>query len=367
MNEIQQKQKAIEKLVELSNSKGYILFDDILDTIDLFDLPMEYVDRLSGYLLTCGCIIREANIQEIEYDEERPFNDRSKLNYDDIFSKVLEIDESLEDYINELKAIPPPGYKEVESLIYQAKEGSIYAKNRIISMYLKVVVRISLWASEKYRIPIAAAIQNGNLGLITALEKYDPDGEHKFSTYAPWWIRQNISRETSSVNALIYFPAHMKEVLFNLYDLVFEHDCNKCNGHSVCKNLISDVMEKLNVDYETAKKYIEYLSPLDSLEEICETINEEIFYDNGLTEYEMVESVDFEIRKSAINKILNELRPREKEILDLRFGFSDNIPKTLETIGNFKGVTRERIRQIEANAIRKLKHPSRSKILKNFY
>lgn len=366
MNEMQPKQKAIEKLVKLSDSKGYISFEDILDTIELFGLPMEEVDRISGYLLTYGCIIREANIQEIEYDDEE-INDRSKLNYDDIFSKVLEIDGSLEEYINELKAIPPPGYKEVESLIYQAKEGNIYARTRIISMYLKVVVRIALWASEKYRTPIADAIQNGNLGLIIALEKYDPDGEHKFSTYAPWWIRQNISRETSSINALIYFPAHMKEILFNLYDLVFEHDCNECSGHSVCKNLISDVMEKLNVDYETAKKYIEYLYPLYSVEEICENVNEESFCDNGLKEYEMVETVDFEMCKITTNKILNELRPREKEILDLRFGFSDNVPKTLEVIGNFKGVTRERIRQIESKAIRKLKHSSRSRVLRNFY
>lgn len=366
MNEMQPKQKAIEKLVKLSDLKGYISFDDILDTIELFGLPMEEVDRISGYLLTYGSIIREVNIQEIEYDDEE-INDRSKLNYDDIFSKVLEIDGSLEEYINELKAIPPPGYKEVESLIYQAKEGNIYAKTRIISMYLKVVVRIALWASRKYRTSIASAIQNGNLGLITALEKFDPDGEYKFSTYAPWWIRQSISRETSSINPLIYFPAHMKELLFNLYDLVLEHNCNQCNNHGICKNLIADVMKKIDVNYETAKKYIEYLSPLYSLEDICEVINEEIFCDNGLTEYEMVETVDFQICKSAINNILNELRPREKKVLDLRFGISDNVPKTLEAVGKSMGVTRERIRQIEAKAIRKLKHQSRSKILKEFY
>lgn len=368
MNEIQPKQKAIEKLVELSISKGYISFNDILDIIDLFDLPIDEVDKVSEHLLAMGCIIRETDAQTIDVDdEESQSNDRSKLNYEDIFSKVLELDDSLEAYLNEIKTIPPPGYKEVENLIYQAKDGNIYAQNRIISMYLKVVVRIALWASEKYRTPIADAIQNGNLGLITALEKYDPNGEQKFSTYAPWWIRQNISRETSSINALIYFPAHMKELLFNLYDLVFEHNCNKCNDHSVCKNLISDVMEKINVDYETAKKYIKYLSPIASVEEICENVNEEIFCDNGLIQYQMDETVDFEICKSNVNNIFNELKPREKKVVELRFGFLDNDPKTLEAVGKSMGVTRERIRQIESKVIRRLQNPSRSKILKMFY
>lgn len=368
MNEIQQKQKAIEELVKLSESKGYISFDDILDIIESFDLPIEEVDRISGNLLTSGCIIRESNIQEIEYDEEESkLNDRSKLNYEDIFSKVLEFDDSLKAYLNELKTIQPPGYKEAENLIYQAKDGNIYARNRIISMYLKVVVRIALWASEKYRTPIADVIQNGNLGLIIALEKYDPDGEQKFSTYAPWWIRQNISRETSSINALIYFPVHMKELLFSLYDLIFEHDCSECNDHSICNNLILNVVEKLNVDYETAKKYIEYLFPLYSVEEICETVSDESFSDNGLIENDMVETVDFEICKSTIDKVLNQLKPREKKVVELRFGFSDNVPKTLEAVGQTMGVTRERVRQIEAKAIKKLRDSSRSAILKIFY
>lgn len=109
-------------------------------------------------------------------------------------------------------------------------------------MYLKVVVRLVLWASERYRTSIAAAIQNYNLGLITALEKINPDGEYKFSTYAPRCIHQNISRQTPSINDHIYYPAHIKESLFNLYDLVFEHDCEQCSGNSVCQNLIKDIM-----------------------------------------------------------------------------------------------------------------------------
>jgi len=368
VNEIQHKEKAIGKLVQLSIYKGYITFNDILDIIDLFNLAIEDVDKVSDHLLTIGCIIREKDTQINDGDdEESQSNDRSKLNYDDIFSKVIELDGSLEVYLNEIKTIQPPGYKEVESLIYQAKEGNIYAKNRIISMYLKVVVKIALWASEKFRTPIASAIQNGNVGLIKALEKFNPDAEYKFSTYAPWWIRQNISRQTPIVNSHAYFPAHLKESLFNLYELVFEHECEQCRSENVCITLIAKVMKKLDVDYETASRYIEYLYPLYSLEKICRNSNDKIFYDDGLAEYEMIEAVDIEIRKSAIRMVMSELKPREKEVLNLRFGFLDNVPKTLETVGKSMGVTRERIRQIESKAIKRLQYPSRSRILKKFY
>lgn len=368
MNQTQLKQKAIEKLVQLSLSKGYIVFDDIISVVDMFNLRIEDIDRISGHLLTAGYIIRETDIQYVEIDDgESEYIDRSKLNYDEIFRKVIELDDSLEGYLSELKTIQPPRYREVESIIYQAKEGNKYAKNRIISMYLKVVVRIALWASEKYRTPIATAIQNGNLGLINALEKFDPAGEYKFSTYAPWWIRQNISRNTPIGNEQMYFPVHVKESLFNVYELVFEHDCQQCIENVVCKNLISDVMLKLNISFETAKRYIEYLYPVYSLEEIFETVNEDVFCDYGLLEHKMNEAIDLELCKNTVNKIINELKPREKEVVELRFGFNDNIPKTLEVVGKSMGVTRERIRQIEVKAIKRLQHSKRRKILRPFY
>jgi len=366
LNDIQQKQRIIEKLVRISTSKGYISFNDILDIIELFNLPIEEVDSISGYLLTIGCIIREVDTDTGEGEVSKS-KDRSKLNYDDIFKEVIELDDSLEMYLHELKTIQPPGNKEVESIIYQAKEGNIYAKNRIISMYLKVVVRMALWASKKYRTPIASAIQNGNLGLIIALEKYQPDGQYKFAIYASWWIRQSFSRRTPIINTDIYLPAYLKESLFDLYELVFEHDCDKCNKDGICKELIIQVMERLDVNYETANRYIEYLHPFSSLDEAFGIVNEEVFSDNGLRESEMIETIDFKIRKNTINLILSELKPREREVLDLRFGLSDNVPRTLEAISIPMGVTRERIRQIEVKAINKLRHQSRSRILKKFY
>ena len=317
-------------------------------------MPIEEVDRVSGHLLTIGCIIRESDTHTIEFnDEESEHNDRSRLDYDAIFSKVIELDDSLELYINEIKKIPPPGYKEVERLIYQAKDGNLYAKNRIISMYLKIVVRIALWASEKFKTPIAEAIQYGNIGLVTALEKYEPSSEHKFSTYAPWWIRQNLTRETPTINPLVYFPVHVKDNLFALYEIVLEHYCEECVKNIICENLIELVMEKISVDGLIAQRYIEYFNRILSIDEILEE-NEEDFSDNGIFELEMIEYVDYKFTKLTAYDILHTLKERETKVLMLRYGFVNNKQRTLEEVGAIFNLTRERIRQIEAKALKKL-------------
>lgn len=206
-----QRQNGISVLLGVSTSKGYITFDDILDVIldviDRLELPLDDVDRISGQLLSVGCIIKETNEQISVEESKEDFSDRSKLDYEVIYAEVLALDPSLAEYIKCLRQIRPPALRETENLIYQAKNGNEYAKTRIVTMYLKVVVRIALWASKKYKIPVEDAIQNGNIGLVIAVGKFESLSDNKFSTYAPWWIRQIISREAPTVNPLIYFPA----------------------------------------------------------------------------------------------------------------------------------------------------------------
>lgn len=360
-----QRQNGILQLLSVSTSKGYITFDDILEVIDRLELPLDEVDRISGQLLSIGCIIKE-NDQQIPVEESNEaYLDRSKLDYEAIYEEVLSLDQSLASYIDSVKQIPPPALREVENLIYQAKDGNNYAKTRIISMYLKVVVRIALWASKKYKIPIADTIQNGNIGLVIAVNKFDPRSGYKFSTYAPWWVWQNISREATTINPLIYFPVHIKEKLFELYDIAFDHNCEECNDNDICENLVAHVMEKLEIDYSTAHKYLEYLTPCICIDDFLEN-EDEILSDFGLVEYEMIEQINLNKIRETMQKVLTSLKPREREILLQRFGFINDEPKTLEQVGQVIGVTRERIRQIEAKALKRLRHPSRGKQLKRF-
>lgn len=359
-----QRQNAISQLLGVSTSKGYITFDDILEVIDKLKLPIDDVDRISGQLLSTGCIIKETDKQILVEDSIEDFSDRSKLDYEVIYADVLALDPSLDGYIKYVQQIPPPALREVENLIYQAKDGNDYAKTRIILMYLKVVVRIALWASKKYKIPVADAIQNGNIGLVIAVNKFEPTSDNKFSTYAPWWVRQNISREATTRNPLIYFPVHIKEKLFELYDIVFEHNCEKCNEDDICKNLVDLVMKKKEVDYPTAYKYLEYIYPCAFIDDFLD--DDEVFSDSGLLEYEMIERITKKNRKDTIAELISHLKPREQEVLLERFGFINGEPKTLEQVGQVMGVTRERVRQIEAKAIKRLRHSSRINILKQF-
>ena len=366
-----QRQNGISVLLGVSTSKGYITFDDILDVIldviDRLELPLDDVDRISGQLLSVGCIIKETNEQISVEESKEDFSDRSKLDYEVIYAEVLALDPSLAEYIKCLRQIRPPALRETENLIYQAKNGNEYAKTRIVTMYLKVVVRIALWASKKYKIPVEDAIQNGNIGLVIAVGKFESLSDNKFSTYAPWWIRQIISREAPTVNPLIYFPAYIKEKLFELYDIVFEHKCEKCTDYSFCEELVALVMNKSQVDYSTAIRYLEYICPSSSIDDLFDKNKDEIFSDFGLMEYEMLTKVNTNQASDTISELISHLKPREQEVLQARFGFVNNAPKTLEQVGQVIGVTRERVRQIEVKALSQIKHSSGINLLKELY
>lgn len=366
MDTTAQRLNAVSQLLGVSTSKGYVTFDDILEVIDNLELPIDDVDRISGQLLSIGCIIKETDKQMLEEDSSEDFSDRSKLDYEAIYREVLALDSSLDSYIKYVQQIPPPALREAQNLIYQAKDGNDYAKTRIILMYLKVVIRIALWASKKYKIPVAEAIQNGNIGLVIAINKFEPASDNKFSTYAPWWVRQNISREATTMNPLIYFPVHIKDKLFELYDIVFEHNCEKCNENDICENLVALVMKKVEVDYSTAHRYLEYIYPCAYIDDFLDDNEDEVFSDFGLMEYEMLERITKKKRKDTIVELISHLKPREQEVLLERFGFINGESKTLEQVGQVMGVTRERIRQIEAKAIKRLRHSSRINILKQF-
>lgn len=367
MDTTAQRQNGISQLLGVSTSKGYITFDDILDVIDKLELPLDDVDRISGQLLSGGCIIKETDEQISVEESKEVFSDRSKLDYEVIYAEVLALDPSLDGYIKYLRQIRPPALRESENLIYQAKDGNEYAKTRIITMYLKVVVRIALWASKKFKIPVENAIQDGNIGLVIAIDKFDPKTDYKFSTYAPWWVRQNISREAPTINPLIYFPVHIKEKLFELYDIVSEHICEECNDHDFCESLVSLVMEKSEVDHSTAQRYLEYIYPYSSIDDLLNENKDEIFSDFGLMESEIIAEINTKQIKDNISELISHLKPREQEVLHARFGFINNKPKTLEQVGLAIGVTRERVRQIEAKALKRLQQSSRINILKQFY
>ena len=360
------KKKSIDKLLKISAAKGYITYDDILEVTDSFTLSMADMTKVSEYLLSCSCIVRENDNHYIDKETDEVFiTDRSKLDYEQVFQNAITLDPGLASYVDAIRMIPPPQYREAENLIIPAQQGNAYAKERLISMYLKVVIKIAIWGSNKYKLPLADTIQLGNIGLVLAVDKYEPSTHNKFSTYAPWWIRQVIMREAAVPNTSLYFPVHIKEKLYVATDIIDAHLCDPYERNGNNSKFVHEIATTLDVDEQTAFQYIKYLQPMLSIEEELGNDNECIFSDNDLQNDEMVIRIDREQFANAINDVLDTITPRERKVLEMRYGFTLGDTMTLDQVGQIMGVTRERIRQIEAKAIKRLQHPSRSKILKS--
>lgn len=354
---------ALSDLVKTSETKGYLSFNDILDVTDEFDLPLDDVDRVSDRLLTMGIIIREDDNHTLTIeDEDDESRNRSKIDYDLMFDEIIVEYPSLKTFINEVRLIPPPQVKEVDSLIYQAMDGNKYAYDRIIKMYLKVVVRMAYLLSQQYYLPLEDTIQDGVIGLISAYESFDPASDKCFSTQIGWLIRNSILREAQTINPQVYFPVHVKEHLFSIYDLVFEHQCENCSDVEICPVLIREVSDKLSIDIETAYSYAQYLIHFESLERLMED-NENIFDDDNVLLENIIESIYVWEFNAKLLDIFDKLKDREVSVIKYRYGFYDDKEKTLEEVGQIFGVTRERIRQIEVKTIALLR---KNKKLKKF-
>lgn len=360
-----------EKLVELSKLKGYILIDDIIESLSVNDvsIPIDEVDRLCERLMDVGVILKETEPNN-EYFDENVENDslydKSQLDYEEIFKRVETVDSSLGVYVDRLRQILPPQRGEEARLIHHAKEDNPYARERIIIMYLKVALRIALSYCEKYGLSLDETIQEANIGLLLALDKMPLTPDNRFSTYSTWWIRQNISRETQGISKKFYYiPAFMKEKLFKVIYIKDKNGFSLCDEAKHDEGLINEVCLELNVDEDTAFDYLVLLEPPLSLEEEMEQEND-IFSDRGQTAERMYTELEKEDLRNRIEFILSSLGDREREILELRFGFRNDKEYTLEEVGNMFELTRERIRQIQAKALKKLRNSPGVKYIKQF-
>lgn len=354
------KHSVIEKAFSEYLEKGYVTEDSILDLVGEYDLPLSEVSRVCEHLLAKGVVIRDDAV-----DEDSIGTDYSQTDYSKTFDDVIAIDESLTNFIDYVRDIQPPQWREAQYLLPQAKNGNPYAKQRIVEMYMRVVIRIALSFHKKYGFSLADTIQEGCIGLVIALNKYEAARQDKFSTYAPWWIRQVIARELSVGNPMLYFPVYISDRLSVVYKVEKNHSCDQCEDGCICTSLVSKVADELNCPEDEALQLIQYIEPFESIKQLAEE-NESVFCDHGAFESEMFEHIVYSELRSLIADAIGTLRDREKEVLQYRFGLLDNEPLTLEEVGSIYGLTRERIRQIEAKAIKRMRHPSRSKVLKDF-
>ena len=256
----------IDKLYGMYQSNGFISEDDALDAMVALKLPLHEIDIVSDHLLSMGVLIRSEDV--IEDDEDDNY-DKSKIDYEALFDEVLSIAPELDNFINTVREIQPPQNREWRNLMPQAKNGNQYAYNRLFEMYLRVVVKMALSFHKKYDVPLEDTIQEGAIGLLSALDKFELGKQELFTTYAPWWIRQAIQREMDFTPfPLLYFPAHFQERLYSIYELIEGHYCEECEMSVICNRLIFEVSEKLECNFENAETYIRFYKGTTSIEDI---------------------------------------------------------------------------------------------------
>lgn len=369
------KQGALTYLLEQAEEQGYITFDDIMNCADIYSLPIQDFDWLSSAITTRGVIVYdEAPTNRVFLNQED--DDYAQSDYETVYARIIELDSSLEPFIKEIRNIKPPQRKEFSQLKYQVIEGNQHARNRMIEMHLRIAMRIALQRVETYDMNIQDAVSEACIGLVTAVDKYNPDINGAFSSYASMWILQSISRRQATRRPLMYYPAHRKELYLSAYPVLKEA------GYIDDLDIIDDLdaYELIRRKFSFPKKQIEdvlnAMIPFESFEELYSIFLEndsvceediDIFLPQELIIEEYVEEENMKMMmKEQLSEVLVTLTEREQKVLKLRFGLVDGEEKTLEDVGKEFNITRERVRQIESKALRKLRQLPRSRKLKDY-
>ncbi len=360
IEEIKSYEDRKKELIELGKKKGTITYEELASALKGLDLDSDSLDDLYNALM-------ENNIQVVS--EEDDGNDTAddgssfdELLKDDTLAKELTINDPVRMYLKEIGKISLLSLEEETELSKRIVNGDEEAKNRLAESNLRLVVSIAKRYVGRGML-FLDLIQEGNIGLMKAVEKFDAEKGYKFSTYATWWIRQAITRSIADQARTIRVPVHMVETINKLKrtqrQLTLELNREPTEEELADKMglPVDKVREIIKIDVDP----ISLEKPTREDEDSCvaDFIKDESSM--GPEEYAINSKL-----KDEIAEVLLTLTEREEQVLRLRFGLEDGTCRTLEEVGNMFGVTRERIRQIEEKALRKLRHPSRSKKLKDY-
>lgn len=358
-----EKQNVILNLVESGKRKGHLTSKEINDALEEVDIDVEQVERLYETLEKHNIDIvdePDTDIEDFSFTEDSVDLLESALS-----AEGVAIDDPVKVYLKEIGRVPLLTPDEERQLALDIQKGGYRgdrAKQRLSEANLRLVVSIA----KRYvgrGMQFLDLIQEGNMGLIKAVEKFDHTKGFKFSTYATWWIRQAITRAIADQARTIRIPVHMVETI-NKVKKVSSQLLHQ-NGHEPTADEIAEALEM----------------PVDKVREIMRVAQEPVSLETPIGEEEdshlgdfipdddapvPAEAASHTLLKEQLSDVLKSLTPREEKVLRLRFGLEDGRPRTLEEVGKEFQVTRERIRQIEAKALRKLRHPSRSKKLRDF-
>ena len=356
-----EKRNAVTELMEQGKAKGKLTTKEITDFFEEVDFDGEQIEKFYDSLESFNIEIVEDFVPETDIDFPLDVNMNEDLEAS-LSTEGISIDDPVKVYLKEIGRVPLLSAEEEIELATRMGQGDNYARKRLSEANLRLVVSIA----KRYvgrGMQFLDVIQEGNLGLIKAVEKFDYTKGFKFSTYATWWIRQAITRAIADQARTIRIPVHMVETI------------NKV------KKVTSQLLHKNGHDPSAEEIAAELDMPVDKVREIMRVAQEPVSLETPIGEEEDSHLGDFiqdddapapaevasnTLLKEQLGDVLGTLTDREEKVLRLRFGLEDGRSRTLEEVGKEFNVTRERIRQIEAKALRKLRHPSRSKRLKDF-
>ena len=361
--EIAERKTAIKVLLDKGKANGRLTTNEIDMAIIEMDLDIEELDKLYDTIESNNIEIiddlGDAALENLSFDLDMP-KGAELVGVET--SKNIAMDDPVKVYLKEIGRVPLLTPEEEIELAIRIADDDEYAKQRLAEANLRLVVSIA----KRYvgrGMQFLDLIQEGNLGLIKAVDKFDYTKGFKFSTYATWWIRQAITRAIADQARTIRIPVHMVETI---------NKVKKTNSLLLHKNGRDPTAEEIALEIDM---------PVDKVREILRVAQEPVSLETPIGEEEDSHLGDFIpdddalapadaasmlLLKEQLGDVLKTLTPREEKVLSLRFGLEDGHPRTLEEVGKEFNVTRERIRQIEAKALRKLRHPSRSKKLKDF-
>ena len=365
--------KALNGLVELAKTKKNVLeYNEINDAFRGFELTEDKMDQILEYLEKSNIDVVNSGIEDSGKEDDLLLGDDDDiiLSEEDEVEIIDDVDVlegvSTEDpvrmYLKEIGNVPLLSTEEEIELAKRVEDGDEAAKKKLTEANLRLVVSIA----KKYvgrGMPFLDLIQEGNMGLMKAVDKFDYSKGYKFSTYATWWIRQAITRGIADTGRTIRVPVHMVETINKT--LRMTRTLLQELGREPTPEEVAD---RLNVPVSRVREVLKISRDPVSLdtpigEEDDSHLGDFIEDDSALSP---ADSAAFSMLREELNTALESLTDRERQVVELRFGLRDGRARTLEEVGREFNVTRERIRQIEAKALRKLRHPSRSKRLKDF-
>ena len=355
INEIKTFDERKAELVKIGKEKGFITYEELANALKGLDLDADALDDLYN-------LFNENNIAIVSgEDNEEEGGDKLLLDDNDL-TKDLTINDPVRMYLKEIGQIKLLTMDEELELADRILEGDESAKATLAEANLRLVVSIAKRYVGRGML-FLDLIQEGNIGLMKAVEKFDVSKGYKFSTYATWWIRQAITRAIADQARTIRVPVHMVETINKLARIQRQLtlELNREPSEQELAKKMNMSVEKVRDIYKISQEPVSLETPIG--EEDDSHLGDFIKDERNMSPEEYATN---EMLKDEISEVLLTLTEREEKVIRLRFGLEDGKSRTLEEVGQMFGVTRERIRQIEAKALRKLRHPSRSRKLKDY-